>query len=746
MATPTITLSYYTGAAWVDISAYRLHKGGAPCKWGMPGNKHNDRMARTGEMRLLLENGNGRFDPEDANALAGWGVNTKVKLVITFDSIPYNRFYGTVQDIQFSDVSYSDPERTERYASVTVADWMHYAYKFPLRSLGIETHQRGGYAIDAIVDAVGQVPLNTNYSEGDYVYDALFDSVTNKTKAATEINKIVMSEWGYFYNKHDRANGETLVFEAAGDRPATRTVSKIPQMIADSGHILIAGSATDYVLDCAGNRIIPNMNRDADMDGVCNSYSRSSGKNILNDITITAYPKRVDSSEQTLYSLGSPLQLAAGETKTFTATYQNLSTKESCNAITDQMIQPVATTDYLMNKSKLGSSTNLTANLTVVAVYRTAEVEFTVTNGSAYTAYITMLKCRGYGVYQDSSIKAEASSSSSKAAYSDYPMNIEQQYQRDTVNGTDVAWSVLGQEYLPRTKLDRVSLIANKSDFNMLAFLNIDIGDIVTITESSLNIDGNYYVQGIEFNIIGKDVITFDWILQDIVDVGDPYSELGSIEFIGSDSCYVFFNSIFAINNINNITVMCRMNADALDDNSFLWSQTYGWGLQAYNGGSVINTIAVGWVTSGTPGFWKAPDSSISTGTDYHVAYTLDKTSVANNPIIYIDGSAVVTTEVVTPTGSPADETDSPSRIGYSFDGKISDIRVFNRILSAAEIASEYATPGTVTSGLIFKAFSVWTFALSEYDNLTMSPSNKVFDTVAGHIGTPAGSPISQLP
>jgi len=128
------------------------------------------------------------------------------------------------------------------------------------------------------------------------------------------------------------------------------------------------------------------------------------------------------------------------------------------------------------------------------------------------------------------------------------------------------------------------------------------------------------------------------------------------------------------------------------------------------------------------------------------VAYTLDKTSVANNPIIYIDGSAVVTTEVVTPTGSPADETDSPSRIGYSFDGKISDIRVFNRILSAAEIASEYATPGTVTSGLIFKAFSVWTFALSEYDNLTMSPSNKVFDTVAGHIGTPAGSPISQLP
>jgi hypothetical protein len=34
--------------------------------------------------------------------------------------------------------------------------------------------------------------------------------MTTTTKAATEINKVVLSEGGYFYNRHDKINGETL--------------------------------------------------------------------------------------------------------------------------------------------------------------------------------------------------------------------------------------------------------------------------------------------------------------------------------------------------------------------------------------------------------------------------------------------------------------------------------------------------------------------------------------------------------
>jgi len=103
MATPTITWYYWDGDSWVDFTAYVLTSYGVDANWGMGGNEYTDRLANAGEMRLTVKNANGEFDPDDASALTGLAINTKVKLVITFDGVSWVRFYGSITNIQFSD-------------------------------------------------------------------------------------------------------------------------------------------------------------------------------------------------------------------------------------------------------------------------------------------------------------------------------------------------------------------------------------------------------------------------------------------------------------------------------------------------------------------------------------------------------------------------------------------------------------------------------------------------------------------
>ena len=746
MVTPTITWSYYTGAAWVDISAYVLVGGGCNGSWGMSTNRHNDRLAKTGEMRVTLDNTNGCFDPEDADALAGWNINTKIKLEITFDGTTWRRFYGSVQSIGFS-----DPNTKEHKATVTITDWMNYAYKFPITASSVEANKFGGYAVDSIVDDVAQAPLATDYSPGDYLYDATYDSTTVKTKAATELNKIVMSELGYFYNKHDKVNGETLVFEAAGDRNSDRTMAKIPKMVADSGYILQAGSATDRVLDTSGNLIVAAEVQDAHMNGIAAGYKRSFGKNILNSIKITAFPKRVDTTEQTLYKLGTVMVLAAGETKTINAEYQNLSTKEYCNALTSLMIDPVVTTDYLMNANSGGTGTNLTSSLTVTADYRAAEVELTLTNTGTATGYITLLKCRGYGVYQDSSINAKVEDSASQATYSMAEMNIDQQYQRDTVRGESAAYKILDVERNPRTILDEVTIIANKSDFAMLAFLAIDVGNMVKITESTLNLADYYYVQGIRFSIGAGDVITYTWTLKEPLNF--TYSDI-MVEFTNIASQYISFG-LEAAKDLPQKTVMLRIDLDSFGDTSIQQGLVTKSPFFFYIA-PTSEAIVFSQLFTGSGPYWATNNNTMTTGV-HQLAFTYDNTSTANDPIIYIDGSSSAVTESagVAPSGYVVSDALSNFEIGRaqapvsgflkSPDGKIYDVRIFNRILSGAEIASEYATPGTVTDGLVFKTFSVSTSRLAEYEDLTLTSENRVFDSVGDYVGTPVGSPIARL-
>ncbi len=766
MTTATIKWYYYTGSEWTDISEYVLDKS---CRggWGMTGNKYTDRLARVGEMSLALINDNGYFDPDNASALTGWAINAKVKLVITYDSESWTRFYGTVESIKFTDDS-----KYSSIANARVVDWMDYAYKRTLTDIGIETYRRGGYAVDKVVDEVGFTPLATQYSEGDYEFDAIFDSLTTTTKAATELNKIVLSENGYLYNRHDKINGETLVFESESYRNGLRTLSQLPVLSASSGYWLTEGG--DYVLTEGGDKVILDATQDAHINGTAQQYARTHGENILNSITVTAYPKRIDDTEQTLYSLGTPIKISSGETKTITVRYQNNATKESCNAITSLMIQPVATTDYLMNTKKDGTGTDITSDLTVTVEYHTASADVTMTNASGYKGKVTKLKLRGYGIYQDSNVKITAEDAGSISDYGTLELNIEQQYQRDTEMGGFLAEKIVGVESGPRTKLDKVRMITNTSDTHMAAFLSIDIGDMVKITESNLGLADYFYVQGIEFDIIDGSAIVYSWLLEESMSVLSGFYSLVACEYEhtevrdngGNDIAdEISFGNIPKMVDLPQMTISAWVDTTAFtgDDQADIlcgWLDNAGgfeFAVLAPEGkgtASLNHELYFIKVCSGTGGNWySSGGTGVPTSEWVNVIVTADDKDIT----FYINGSSQTTSVLVAPVGDVESwdgmiltlgnitSVNPVSNHAKPFSGKLADVRVYNRILTASDIStinSEGIGGTGVNDGFVFQAPSVLTRELATLTDQELASTDRVFDAINGYVGTPGGTPV----
>ena len=146
------------------------------------------------------------------------------------------------------------------------------------------------------------------------------------------------------------------------------------------------------------------------------------------------------------------------------------------------------------------------------------------------------------------------------------------------------------------------------------------------------------------------------------------------------------------LNTTTALTVAAWINANSLGaelktivskDENFEFHLTAAGQINWWWQDSVANTRQI--TTTGT---------AIATGAWYHIAIVY----ASGSQVIYINGVARGTD---TFTGSLANNTD-PLQIGADqyplqpqrvFDGRIDEVRVYNRALSAAEIAADMATP-----------------------------------------------------
>ena len=747
----TWTLQVYIGSSWTDISNDVIKEFGVIGSWGIRDNTFFDRIADTGEMTFSLKNDDFQYSPDHASALTGWKKGLPVKLTLTFDGVSYIRFYGHIDSMKV-DVGIYGRRRTV----VTCVDWMDYTSKYPINLATLQTDKRTEVALNTIVEAIYTQPLNKVFADGDSTFPTVFDAVTPKTKALSEISKLINSEIGYFYLKKDQTYGETLVFENNSFRKGYDALTNIPLVVADCGSLLT--EAGDTLVQEDGYDILLDETQTLELDNNMNKAYVEYGKNVVNFYEAKAYPKKVDTSVSVLYSLSYPLQIASGETKVVKGNYKDPSGGNAINAQSTTMLTPVINTDYKVWTASDGTGTDLTTDLAVTAVYGTEAVQYTLTNANAKAGYITLLQARGYGIYSYEELVYTEDNTASQNLYGYEPEMLNQIYQQDLGYGKSAAQSVVELEKEPRTLLKTVTFWTTTNELTQ-AFLNLDVGDIISVKEDQSGVDGYYYIQAVNFEVHPKGVVMCTWLLRQFFSLASGLSLIGC-EFTGASTDSIDFGSIPAISNTRkarSFSAWIYLDADPPGNSNFIisnFTDSAGFSM------SVHATRLLQYYQKGETGtgIWNTAGSSIPTTTWTNVIVTINSHIVTNAPIVYIDGVSQALTQTSVQVGATVSEEGANFAIGnvktvtldynHPFDGKITDVRVYDRILNATE-AAQIHTEGIggtgVMGGMVFQGPCVRTKELTDYTDLTLTSATKLLDVVRGYVGTPNGAPISRL-
>lgn len=745
------------GGVWTDLTSYVIED--ITGKWGIQGDGPLDLLADTGALRITLNNMDQRFTPGHASALSGWKKGIPIKLEIDYDGVTYPML-GSIVDINIP-----LGKNLVDKAYVTMVDWLEYSARDPIVNPGVLTDQRADDVIRTVLGMMPVQPAATDLDTGVSVFPTTFDTVTSRTKAYSEFGKVAFSETGYIYLRKDRIYGETLVFESAHARHGWRELDPLPLAAAGSGFLLkedggklLKEDGGGLLLDQAGTLIIDNDMLDLEAD-----Y----GAQMINYFTARANPRRIDSSPQILFRLDEPISIAPGQTVTIKGSYADPSGGLPVNA--QNMITPAATTDYLVNTAQDGSGTNLTADLVLVSIsYGTEGFTHRVRNGSVNHGWITQYNTRGYGIYLYNPIEHVESDQDSIAEFGTQTETLDQKYQVELTLGTLYIANVVEREKQPRTVLHSITFLANQSTALMMAFLNFGPGKLIRIKHTKRGIDSYYYIQGIkDFRLTEGGLIVCSWIVKDALSLLLGLSML-AIELGSSGTTdAVNFGHVPYLNEMpkKTISVWVYRTDDSAENQTILGnvSDSSGWSMlcdDSPNDSDLLFQNKFGNPGPSATGIWRV-ENVIPLETWIHIVLTYDISSnVYANPLIYIDGAPQTVTVQTTPLGTRISEIGNTFVVGNQksaaidytrgFFGIGKDARVYNRILSQAEITELYnsGTPDAsqVTDGLVFQAFAVRTKELSDYVNTALGEADKVLDNIFGVVGTPHGAPVGRAP
>jgi hypothetical protein len=139
-------------------------------------------------------------------------------------------------------------------------------------------------------------------------------------------------------------------------------------------------------------------------------------------------------------------------------------------------------------------------------------------------------------------------------------------------------------------------------------------------------------------------------------------------------------------------------NGRILDKASQISGDRDGWMIGVVGSGRNALQFAQGF--TGVRGFWRSEANTLNLNAWTHFAVVYDAGSVANDAEIYLNGVLQSPLVEITPTGSIATDAGISMRMGNyaqdtsrTFDGIIDDVRIYDRLLSGAEVA-DIATAG----------------------------------------------------
>jgi hypothetical protein len=750
----SIVTEYYNGTAWVDLTPYVV--GDISGNNGLGGWRPEQRVAMLGTLNLTLNNKSKVFSPMGGDAvrglstLTGFNKSAKIRVRGVVDGISRAIWTGRITSLDSDDKNWGNEQ-----VRLMAADWMQVPANYPMAGATIALNQTIDEAMTLVLARLSLQPEATDFDAGAFTFPAVFDNVQRKTMALSEFTKLANSELGYIYLNQDG----TLRVENILARNGWRALDQV--WVIPAGDSFLLNEDGTFLLLETGGKIILNEGAyaDAAIAADAESYNILLAEDaLLNAAIIRVHPVITDTSLKVLYTLGTPLFIPSGKTAEFSAHYTDPSGLAQVSGT--NMQTPVATTDYLSNTAADGSGTNKTADLVVTATYYGDTVYYSITNNATAGVYVTRLQARGYGIYYANSIEATIDDAVSQSAYGYTPFQFDMRYQKDPYLADMYGLAVIEEYKMPKSRITKMKYLANLNSNHMMSFLVLSVGALLLGVEDRSGISNHYYITDRAFTIKQGGIINVEYGVKQ----NDSYLSGGlnpvTAEFTGEGATdAIDYGYLPQIADADNRSVSVWVYIDEFDDYGAIigkYSDASGYIVRAT---STNQNVQVDVKFASNQMQWTTPVSSLSTGAWTHIVVTRPRATYDVSPIVYIDGvSQVVSTISAPPAGLPNSELGNHLILGnaktltidyaWGLDGKIFDARVYNRILTQAEVTTLYnaGTPDEtlVTDGVVFQGPAVYADQGDDASlaGTILASTDRLVENALRAVGIPHGAPV----
>ena len=476
------------GGGWTGVTA-DLTTDPIRFRYGIQGSGPDNRVSSTGQLEYSLLNAPdnstgllGAYSPLHTNCRAGFTLGIGVRLTLSVAGVSYIKGVCRLQQVIPAPGLYE--ARTVRCVAV---DWMDEAARANVSGVAVQVSQRGDQLMTTLLGCVPRAPASTLFGTGPDVYPYALDNTQSESvKVLSEFQKLASSELACIFLKADG----TLVYEPR----------------------IVRGNA------------LTNVASFTDLAGMTGLVSQPQRSDVTNKVLATAHPRYVDPVDTAvLYSLETATALKAGATNTIFCPFRDPTQKAQRVGGID-MHALVAGTDYAVNAAEDGTGADLTASCSVVGVFDSNGATVTATNRGGSDAWITLLQCRGRGIYDYVTTIGQREDAASQATYGLGQTTIDMPYQADPAVAQAAAAYLVHLYRDPVSWATSVTLfVPHDQDARLTAVLSREIGDRIGITEQvtglSEAVAGNpyvtrgFFINGIQLELDARNNLTATFTL-----------------------------------------------------------------------------------------------------------------------------------------------------------------------------------------------------------------------------------------
>jgi hypothetical protein len=408
----------------------------------------------------------------------------------------------------------------ERKVHVTCVDYMGEIYNHRLDLLQPTTNVTSGQAAALVIANIPRQPLQTYYN-GNQTLTYVFDSLSDETAAASELNKLVYScDLPYCYLQH-KTNGEIFTFSDAGENyyiPNTTTLTTMQYensagMEFENGDVMHYDETEEFGI--------------TDADIIDGTGKALYGAELANDVTVISYPREIDAAATTvLWTLQTAMAIEPGTPITIRGRYSD-PTGGNTKINGKDIVRPlVAGTDYKANAAANGTGADKTANLSVTVTEPPGaqEVELTLNNTSAATIYTggetagAFLKVTGKAIRLFDPVRITKRDAFSISTYGKYALVVDRRYSDNPQNDITFCQGLLDvlKDPARATIGGDLKLCANKDERNLYAFLYAEPHTTVYVSETVTGLQATdyFFLNGYSYEMQGAGIVFWNPILK----------------------------------------------------------------------------------------------------------------------------------------------------------------------------------------------------------------------------------------